>query len=1131
MSKDNKLEKNGTTRRSLLKTAVIGSGGAVFGLPALANKASAEVRTISNDHLQLFFRDSKAVGAFTMQTSDGRDLLFGTGNPDTSYLTIQIDGQNYITHTSEMASEIGNAKSMDNLVVQGTPKVSDDGNSVTTKWKIDSMLVTQTITLKGKASEFKVTVKNQGSQPRTVNIRYLFDYQVNVQDGSPILVNNQVMTSETRYESPTFSQWETYDSRRNPDLTGLATVDTQPDIVDFVEWEDAVTQPYEYEHAGDMETDEGNKFFTEGTTNSPESDSAGLLYWEIGGVDPSSSRSVVTYYGTGSPSVTDLGPIKTALDKYQTAVDNHLTDFVDLKANAYAQVYKKFGEDFSDNLTNYYGRRANPSSNQNIPPTSELPVDTSVERKLNQVVDEIEPGRAEMLYLFTDELFRDVDRNTSVEAMAQVIAEHFMGTSQNQQYPLKIRGSTLQELRDQFNSTFDEKQQTLLQQLRNDTPSQERLDALKRAIDKKKNEVERLSKADERDLTRLTTAAVEERGMKTHGSVITKGDAALVAGLVAFPFDGPFGEIGVSVGLGAKALLAGAGASLFGAFTLSGAESSVWKSITSSELFWYLTATGRGSPKWQKEQVQQEALQRVLENLVKLVEDGGSAALDAVTRKVTIADLTVSDIDSENVTVVDDTQMARGTGKVTVANPSSENSVTPIFVIESSGVALVGLNGLTYDGYGQILFPSTDQMPEIGPGETATIEFEYLVPLDVFSGQYEVTVTVKANSLTVHEAKSTAIFKTTSGVSSQASSRIVNQGSVTEGESPSQTRSLSDDTSRATYHLSYPGSNLDIHLQDPAGNHVGLNYQSGEVEHEIPNVTYSGPDRGIGSETISVADPAPEYIVEIVALETDADGSDYSVNEMTAPSLPATLEMSPAELPVKVSAGDTESTTLTIDEATGAGDLEGVTLSASEFQHKEADATISASNVTFERNQFDVKAGNFTTTTVTVSVPGDVQSGTYIGTITGKAPESKDEISVTITVGTDYEIIGHRFCRSVKNENHRRGRGHSHSHDCVDETNSFSSSDESAYLWTKYGNVTTEVVHRVEWYAPSGEQYHRFEFRIPNPESEGLERWEDYPVWSWIDIAGTQAATMPGTWQAQVYANDTHIATREFTIE
>jgi len=48
---------------------------------------------------------------------------------------------------------------------------------------------------------------------------------------------------------------------------------------------------------------------------------------------------------------------------------------------------------------------------------------------------------------------------------------------------------------------------------------------------------------------------------------------------------------------------------------------------------------------------------------------------------------------------------------------------------------------------------------------------------------------------------------------------------------------------------------IDLHVYDPLGRHIGMNYETGEVEIEIPNAEYSGPDAC--PEWVRVRNPTP----------------------------------------------------------------------------------------------------------------------------------------------------------------------------------------------------------------------------------------------------------------------------------
>lgn len=69
-------------------------------------------------------------------------------------------------------------------------------------------------------------------------------------------------------------------------------------------------------------------------------------------------------------------------------------------------------------------------------------------------------------------------------------------------------------------------------------------------------------------------------------------------------------------------------------------------------------------------------------------------------------------------------------------------------------------------------------------------------------------------------------------------------------------------TPEATALIIQIASPADLHLYDSEGRHVGMNYEIGMVEIEIPGATYSGP--GSDPQVIRLPDPAGTYRVEIL---------------------------------------------------------------------------------------------------------------------------------------------------------------------------------------------------------------------------------------------------------------------------
>jgi len=54
-----------------------------------------------------------------------------------------------------------------------------------------------------------------------------------------------------------------------------------------------------------------------------------------------------------------------------------------------------------------------------------------------------------------------------------------------------------------------------------------------------------------------------------------------------------------------------------------------------------------------------------------------------------------------------------------------------------------------------------------------------------------------------------------------------------------QTRIIPTDIQRLSYLTFILHSNADLHVYDPLGRHVGMNYGTGDIEIQIPGATYS----------------------------------------------------------------------------------------------------------------------------------------------------------------------------------------------------------------------------------------------------------------------------------------------------
>lgn len=90
----------------------------------------------------------------------------------------------------------------------------------------------------------------------------------------------------------------------------------------------------------------------------------------------------------------------------------------------------------------------------------------------------------------------------------------------------------------------------------------------------------------------------------------------------------------------------------------------------------------------------------------------------------------------------------------------------------------------------------------------------------------------------------------------------------------------------------------------------------------------------------------------------------------------------------------------------------------------------------------------------------------------------------------------------------------------------FSNTDSKAYSWLSLGKAGNGAVNWM-WYSPDGDLYRTETVDIPTPSGD---YWPSYNVWSYIYIAGDNAAKLPGDWHVDVYLDGQKEFTEYFSI-
>ncbi len=124
--------------------------------------------------------------------------------------------------------------------------------------------------------------------------------------------------------------------------------------------------------------------------------------------------------------------------------------------------------------------------------------------------------------------------------------------------------------------------------------------------------------------------------------------------------------------------------------------------------------------------------------------------------------------------------------------------------------------------------------------------------------------------------------------------------------------------------LSWPGSDLNLHIYDALGNHVGYNDSTGMIEIEIPGASYSGPNSC--PEIIIIPDPVDSYVVRVEGVDvidsTYFYVEAYEIFEHVPVLLPITPSLDLVGMP-----GDSVDFSVGLQEAGGQSAATGITAS------------------------------------------------------------------------------------------------------------------------------------------------------------------------------------------------------------
>lgn len=279
----------------------IAAGYAVMPLEAYAQSEAVIVQNrfvqTATNPLNGRFSISTVEGSPYREKDQQASLLFSGKEPETSFTTFRVDGNDYI---------YGNDYSYKG---QGSRFISfpeKNGFVTQSKCRIGNLEITQSLELNDNEENPNVgnvkisyTVENKGENVSEVGARILLDTKLGGNDGAPFLLPGEdtAIGSEKKYEGEEVpAYWRSMDSPSNPEVVGYGLIDIplrqKPDKVIMAHWSALSRTKWDYAVIGGRQfSSEYNDFKT--------ADSAVALYWNPTELKPGEVKTFETYYGLG----------------------------------------------------------------------------------------------------------------------------------------------------------------------------------------------------------------------------------------------------------------------------------------------------------------------------------------------------------------------------------------------------------------------------------------------------------------------------------------------------------------------------------------------------------------------------------------------------------------------------------------------------------------------------------------------------------------------------------------------------------------------------------------------------------------------------------------------------------------
>ncbi len=223
---------------------------------------------------------------------------------------------------------------------------------------------------------------------------------------------------------------------------------------------------------------------------------------------------------------------------------------------------------------------------------------------------------------------------------------------------------------------------------------------------------------------------------------------------------------------------------------------------------------------------------------------------------------------------------------------------------------------------------------------------------------------------------------------------IIDSGLLNSGQTSTTQVQASPNAVYEEFLLDYPGSDMDLHVYDSQGRHVGIDYDTGEIDLQIPGSTYSGTMSRPERILVPVTGDG-EFTVKTIAVTTSGSES-YSVIANDVVSHPATLNICTSEINASGTPGSSASIQFAISEIGGQNTISGMNVTTSDLTGPSG-TTIPASSIKCS-SPGTISAGGEVDATILIPVP--IICGVYSGTININSDQGNLNVPIRLDISS-----------------------------------------------------------------------------------------------------------------------------------